>query len=65
MEVAAHNIKLRKFAGDARSDIRMLTPTMRDELLNDISKAVDRYGGELEMDYETHLYMARRTGLDQ
>ncbi|QQO35809.1 class I SAM-dependent methyltransferase [Bradyrhizobium diazoefficiens] len=48
-----------------RSDIRMLTPTMREELLNDISKAVDRHGGEFEMDYETHLYMARRTGLDQ
>lgn len=47
------------------SDIRMLTPTMREELLNDISKAVDRHGGEFEMDYETHLYMARRTGLDK
>ncbi|QQO35807.1 hypothetical protein JJC00_09655 [Bradyrhizobium diazoefficiens] len=48
-----------------RSDIRMLTPTMREELLNDISKAVDRHGGEFEMDYETHLYMARRARLDK
>lgn len=43
----------------------MLTPTTRDELLNDISVAIDRHGGEFEMDYETHLYMARRIGLDQ
>lgn len=43
-----------------RSDIRMLTPTIRDELVNDISQAIDRHGGEFEVDYETHLYMARR-----
>lgn len=43
----------------------MLMPTMREELLDDISKAVDRHGGEFAMDYETHLYMARRTGLDK
>ncbi|MGY4502293.1 hypothetical protein ACVWYH_006250 [Bradyrhizobium sp. GM24.11] len=43
----------------------MLTPTMREELLHDISEAVEIHGGEFEMDYETHLYMARRTGLDK
>lgn len=48
-----------------RSDIRLLTPTVRDELLDDISNAIDHHGGEFEMDYETHLYMARRIGLDQ
>jgi SAM-dependent methyltransferase len=48
-----------------RSDIRMLTPTMREGLLNDICKAADRHGGEFEVDYETHLYMARRIGFDR
>lgn len=48
-----------------RSDIRMLTPEIRDELLNDISKAIDEHGGGFEVDYETHLYMARRARLDK
>jgi len=47
-----------------RSEIRMLTPTIRDGLINDLSKAIDRHGGEFEMDYETHLYMARRIDSD-
>jgi len=38
----------------------MLTQVVRDELLDDISKAIDRHGGEFDMDYETHLYMARQ-----
>jgi SAM-dependent methyltransferase len=43
-----------------RSDIRMLTQAVRNELISDLSKAIDRHGGEFDMDYETHLYMARR-----
>ncbi|MGJ4998068.1 class I SAM-dependent methyltransferase [Bradyrhizobium sp. HKCCYLS3077] len=43
-----------------RSDIRMIAQAAREELLGDISQAIDRYGGELEVDYETHLYIARR-----
>ena len=47
-----------------RSDIRMLAPTIREELLSDISKAIDSHGGGFEVDYETHLYIARRVDLD-
>lgn len=43
-----------------RSDIRMLTPTTRDELINDLCKAIDRHEGEFDVNYQTHLYMARR-----
>jgi hypothetical protein len=38
----------------------MLTQAVRNELISDLSKAIDRHGGEFDMDYETHLYMARR-----
>ena len=48
-----------------RSEIRMLTSEIRDALISDISKAIDRHGGEIDMDYETHLYMARRIGNGQ
>lgn len=48
-----------------RSDIRMLMPTTRNELLNDISEANDGHGGEFEVDYETHLYMAHRASLER
>jgi hypothetical protein len=43
----------------------MLMPTTRDELLNDISEAIDGHWGEFEVDYETHLYIARRASLDK
>jgi SAM-dependent methyltransferase len=43
-----------------RSDVRMLAPATRDELLGDIAKAVDGQGGAFDIDYETHLYIARR-----
>jgi len=43
-----------------RSEIRMLTQVVRDGLIGDVSKAIDRHGGEFEADYETHLYVARR-----
>ncbi|MGY0576000.1 class I SAM-dependent methyltransferase [Bradyrhizobium sp. RDM12] len=48
-----------------RSDIRMLSQAVREGLLNDVSRAIDRHGGEFEADYETHLYMARRIGGDK
>ncbi|WP_342635264.1 class I SAM-dependent methyltransferase [Rhizobium chutanense] len=43
-----------------RSDVRMLTPAIREELLGEIAKAIDGEGGEFSLDYETHLYIARR-----
>jgi len=42
----------------------MLTPTMREELLDEFSRAIDVWGGEFEVDYETHLYIARRLPSD-
>jgi SAM-dependent methyltransferase len=42
-----------------RSDIRMLSSAKRDELLGEIAKAVDDHGGQFDLDYETHLYIAR------
>jgi len=32
---------------------------MREELLDEFSRAIDVWGGEFEVDYETHLYIAR------
>ncbi|MGJ5207812.1 class I SAM-dependent methyltransferase [Bradyrhizobium sp. HKCCYLR20261] len=46
-----------------RSDIRMLAQEAREGLLGEMSQAIDRHGGELEVDYETHLYIARRLDL--
>jgi hypothetical protein len=43
-----------------RSDVRMLAPATRDELLGEIAKAIDARGADVDVDYETHLYMARR-----
>jgi SAM-dependent methyltransferase len=43
-----------------RSDVRMLAPATREELLGEIAKAVDGQGGSFDVDYETHLYIARR-----
>lgn len=43
-----------------RSDVRMLAPSVRDALLCDFAEAIEGQGGEFEVDYETHLYMARR-----
>ena len=43
------------------SAIQLLPPANREELLSSIAKAVDARGGSLELDYETHLYMATRT----
>jgi SAM-dependent methyltransferase len=43
-----------------RSDYRVLPPTAREAVLAEIAKAIDRHGGAFDMDYETHLYIARR-----
>jgi SAM-dependent methyltransferase len=45
-----------------RSDHRMLEPKKRDEVLSEVAKAIDHHGGRLTVDYETHLYIARRLG---
>jgi hypothetical protein len=42
----------------------MLTPSTREALLGEIAEAIDGHGGEFEMDYETHLYIARRLDRD-
>jgi SAM-dependent methyltransferase len=43
-----------------RSDVRMLAPETRKDLLDEIEKAIDGQGGGLDVDYETHLYIAHR-----
>jgi SAM-dependent methyltransferase len=43
-----------------RSDVRMLAPATREALLDDIAKAIDDRGADFDVDYETHLYIARR-----
>ena len=43
------------------SYLQMLNPSVREELLAEISDAIDVQGGEFEGDYETHLYIARRS----
>jgi SAM-dependent methyltransferase len=43
-----------------RSDHRMLAPTKRQEILDEITTAISNHGGEFDMDYETHLYISRR-----
>jgi SAM-dependent methyltransferase len=43
-----------------RSDCGMLAPEKREDLLTEIARSVDRYGGAFDMEYETHLYIARR-----
>jgi SAM-dependent methyltransferase len=48
-----------------RSDHRMLAPAKHEELLSEVTEAIDGQGGELEMGYETHLYMARLLDPDQ
>jgi ubiquinone/menaquinone biosynthesis C-methylase UbiE len=44
-----------------KSDHRMMEPSKRDELLAEIAQAIDGHGGRFEVDYETHLYIARRS----
>jgi SAM-dependent methyltransferase len=47
-----------------KSDHRMMEATKRAELLADIAQAIDSHGGQFDMDYETHLYIARRVDRD-
>jgi SAM-dependent methyltransferase len=43
-----------------KSDHRMMEPAKRDELLTDMAQAINSHGGQFDVDYETHLYIARR-----
>jgi SAM-dependent methyltransferase len=43
-----------------RSDHRIMEPPKLDELLREIAEAINGHGGQFEVDYETHLYIARR-----
>jgi hypothetical protein len=33
---------------------------LTEDVLAEIAQAIDRHGGAFDMDYETHLYLARR-----
>ncbi|WP_316193755.1 hypothetical protein [Bradyrhizobium sp. SZCCHNRI1029] len=48
-----------------RSDVRLLAAETREDLLNEIAKAIDDQGGGLDIDYETHLYIAHRIDGDK
>jgi SAM-dependent methyltransferase len=43
-----------------RPEYVAMEPAKREEMLREIAKAIDDQGGELTLDYETHLYIARR-----
>jgi hypothetical protein len=47
-----------------KSKHRMMEAARREEMLAEIAKAVDDQGGKLSLDYETHLYIARRLNRD-
>ncbi|MGB7976971.1 MAG: class I SAM-dependent methyltransferase [Roseiarcus sp.] len=47
-----------------RSDHRMLDSSKREDLLDDIAKAITNHGDRLTVDYEAHLYIARRLSRD-
>jgi SAM-dependent methyltransferase len=47
-----------------RPEYVMMEPAKREEMLGEIAKAIDDQGGELTLDYETHLYIARRLNRD-
>jgi hypothetical protein len=42
----------------------MLESAKREEMLDEIAKAIDDHGGRLTVDYETHLYIARLLNRD-
>jgi SAM-dependent methyltransferase len=42
-----------------RSDLRMLGAATREALLEEIAVAIGDHGGTFEVDYQTHLYIAR------
>lgn len=43
-----------------KSDHQMMEPATREALLADIVRAIDSHGRQFDVDYETHLYIARR-----
>jgi len=47
-----------------KSDLLMLESAMREEMLGELAQAIDDGGGRLTVDYETHLYAARRLNRD-
>jgi SAM-dependent methyltransferase len=47
-----------------RSDHRMMGSGKREEVIGEIAKTIDDHGGGLDVDYETHLYIARRLRRD-
>jgi SAM-dependent methyltransferase len=47
-----------------RSDHRMMEPAKREEVLGEIANVIDVHGGQFDVDYETHLYIARRADRD-
>ena len=48
----------------SRSDHRLIEPAKLEALLDDIADAIDGRGGQFEIDYETHLYVAHRVDSD-
>ena len=47
-----------------KSELLMLEFAKREALLGEVAKAIDDHGGRLTVDYETHLYIARRLAPD-
>jgi ubiquinone/menaquinone biosynthesis C-methylase UbiE len=47
-----------------KSEHRMLESAKREEMLGEIGKAIDDHGGNLTVDYEAHLYIARLLNRD-
>ena len=45
-----------------KSEHQMQESAKRAEMLGEIGQAIDEHGGEVTLDYETHLYIARRLG---
>ena len=43
-----------------QSDHRLLEPEALEALLADIRATLGRHGGTIRVDYETHLFLARR-----
>ena len=43
-----------------KSEHQMQESAKREEMLGEIGRAIDEHGGEVTLDYETHLYIARR-----
>ena len=59
VEMATRDINFTDFLR-TRSEYVMMEPAKREEMLGEIAKAIDDQGGELTLDYETHLYIIPR-----